>query len=168
MIRSCGAEYVIIGHSERRQYFHEDNAMLAKKVVAVLNEALNPIYCCGETLEELENEKHFDIIRSQITEGLFNLPAESFAKVTIAYEPVWAIGTGKTASAERAQEMHAFIRTLVSGKYGNAIAQNTNILYGGSVKPGNASELFSQADIDGGLIGGASLKAADFVAIINA
>jgi triosephosphate isomerase len=168
MIRSCGAKYVIIGHSERRQYFHETNQILAKKVDAVLADDLTPIYCCGETLEERESNNHFAVIEKQVSEGLFHLSDNEFGKVVIAYEPVWAIGTGKTASAEQAQEVHAFIRSLIEKKYGNEPASKTIILYGGSVKPNNAAELFNQTDIDGGLVGGASLKAEDFAGIINA
>jgi triosephosphate isomerase (TIM) len=168
MIKDAGAEYVIIGHSERRQYFHEENAMLAKKVYAVLNEGLTPIYCCGETLEERESGKHFEVISIQINEGLFDLAPDLISKVILAYEPVWAIGTGRTASPEQAQTMHKHIRNLFSGQYGDTIADHICILYGGSVKPNNAAELFSQQDIDGGLVGGASLKAVDFVGIIKA
>jgi triosephosphate isomerase (TIM) len=167
MIKDTGAEYVIIGHSERRQYFHEDNAMLSKKVIAVLNNGLTPVYCCGETLEERDSENHFSVISSQIKEGLFDLASEMVSKIIVAYEPVWAIGTGKTASPEQAQEMHLHIRNLFTEKYGNTVSDHLPILYGGSVKPGNAAELFGQNDIDGGLVGGASLKASDFAAIIK-
>jgi triosephosphate isomerase len=168
MLASVGTQYVVLGHSERRQYFNEDNAMLAKKVNAVLAEDLIPIYCCGETLEERENNQHFTLIQQQIEEGLFHLSADEIKTVIVAYEPVWAIGTGKTASPEQAQEIHAHIRELFSKKYGQETADNLHILYGGSVKPNNAAELFSQQDIDGALVGGASLKAADFAAIIKA
>ena len=168
MLAEAGASYVTIGHSERRQYFHEDNAFLAKKVNSVLEESLTPIYCCGETLEEREANRYFDVVGSQVTEGLFHLSAEQIKNVIVAYEPVWAIGTGKTASPEQAQEIHAHIRSLFATKYGKDIADGIIILYGGSVKPNNAAELFGQADIDGGLVGGASLKAADFAAIIKA
>lgn len=168
MIKSYGAEYVIVGHSERRQYHNETNDLLAKKVDAVLKEGLTPIYCCGETLEQREAGKHFDVNASQISEGLFHLSADDFSKVVVAYEPVWAIGTGVTASSDQAQEVHAHIRKTIADKYGDAIAQNTTIQYGGSVKPNNAQELFSQPDIDGGLIGGAALKARDFIDIIKA
>jgi triosephosphate isomerase (TIM) len=167
MIKDAGAKYVIIGHSERRQYFHEENALLAKKTVAVINEGLTPIYCCGETLAERESGRHFDVISNQVKEGLFNLDAAAISKVILAYEPVWAIGTGKTASPEQAQEIHAHIRKLFADKYGRDIADKLIILYGGSVKPNNAAELFSQKDIDGGLVGGAALKASDFAAIIK-
>lgn len=168
MIKSCGALFVIIGHSERRQYFAEHNDWLARKVDAVIKQGLTAIYCCGETLEERESGKHFDILRSQISEGLFHLTAEQFTHVVIAYEPVWAIGTGKTASTAQAQEVHAFIRSLVSEKYGQETAQNLTIQYGGSVKPENAAELFSAPDIDGALVGGAALQSRSFVDIIKA
>lgn len=164
----AGAEYVILGHSERRQYFKEDNQMLAKKVSSALEEELSPIYCCGETLEEREGNNHFSVVENQISEGLFHLSAEEMGNVVIAYEPVWAIGTGKTASPEQAQEIHAHIRNVLAKQFGNEVAESTIILYGGSVKPNNAAELFGQKDIDGGLVGGASLKAADFAAIIQA
>lgn len=167
MLASVGTQYVVLGHSERRQYFHEDNALLVKKVNAVLAEDLIPIYCCGETLEERESNQHFNIIQQQIEEGLFHLSAEEIKTVIVAYEPVWAIGTGKTASPEQAQEIHAHIRNLFSKKYGQETADNLHILYGGSVKPNNAAELFGQPDIDGALVGGASLKASDFAAIIK-
>lgn len=165
MVKSVGAEYVILGHSERRQYFGETNELLAKKTDVVLKNALTPIFCIGETLQERENNSHFDIIKSQLTEGIFHLSAADFAKVVLAYEPVWAIGTGVTASPEQAQEIHAFIRKEVAAKYGQDAADATTILYGGSCNPKNAPELFAQADIDGGLIGGASLKSRDFVDI---
>ncbi|WP_374163497.1 triose-phosphate isomerase [Arcticibacter sp. MXS-1] len=165
MILSVGAEYVILGHSERRQYFGETNELLAKKTDIAIRTGLKPIFCIGETLEERNNKVHFDVIRKQLAEGVFHLTAEDFAKVVLAYEPVWAIGTGVTASPEQAQEVHAFIRKEVEGRYGDALAANTTILYGGSCNPKNAPELFSQADIDGGLIGGASLKSRDFTDI---
>ncbi len=168
MLSHAGVEYVILGHSERRQYFNESNQLLAKKTIAVLEEKMTPIYCCGETLEQRESGKYKDVIKAQIEEGLFDLSAAQISNIIVAYEPVWAIGTGKTASPEQAQEIHAFIRSLFALKYGAAIAEQLPILYGGSVKPGNAAELFSQADIDGGLVGGAALKADDFLGIINA
>jgi len=168
MIKSCGAKYVIIGHSERRQYFGEHNAWLAQKVDAVLANGLNPIYCCGETLEERESGKHFDLLKSQISEGLFHLNADQLKSTVIAYEPVWAIGTGKTASTAQAQEVHAFIRGLIAEKFGNEVAQEITIQYGGSVKPENAAELFSAPDIDGALVGGAALQSRSFVDIIKA
>ncbi len=168
MIKSVGATYIIIGHSERRQYFNEHNAWLAQKVDAVLANGLLPIYCCGETLEEREANKHFDVLQAQISEGLFHLSAEQFAKVVIAYEPVWAIGTGKTATTEQAQEVHAFIRNLIKEKYNNDVAQATTIQYGGSVKSDNAAELFSAPDIDGALVGGAALQSRSFADIVKA
>lgn len=167
MIKSTGAEYVIIGHSERRKYFNEGNQLLANKLDASLDNEIIPIYCCGETLAERESGEHFNIVESQIKEGLFHLTAESFRKVIIAYEPVWAIGTGKTASADQAQKMHSIIRKILTSKYGIENADNTSILYGGSIKSSNSKELFQQIDIDGGLIGGASLIPEEFNNIIN-
>lgn len=168
MIKSTGAEYVILGHSERRKYFGEDEAVLRDKIALSLQNELKPIYCCGEVKEEREAGNHFEVVEKQINEGLFNLSAEDFSKVVIAYEPVWAIGTGLTASPEQAQEMHAHIRKLLAGKYGEEAAENTTLLYGGSCNAGNAKELFANPDVDGGLIGGASLKAEDFIQIITA
>ena len=168
MIKSCGAEYVIIGHSERRQYFGETNALLAKKVDAVLANNLTAIYCCGETLEERESNKHFDVLKAQISEGLFHLTNEQMQHVVVAYEPVWAIGTGKTASTAQAQEVHAFIRNLLKEKFGAAVSDNVTIQYGGSVKADNAAELFSAPDIDGALVGGAALQSRSFVEIVKA
>ncbi len=168
MIKSTGAEYVIIGHSERREYFKEDDALLAKKAKLVLSRGLNPIFCIGEVLEEREDEKHFDVVASQLKNGLFDLNKDQFLKVVIAYEPVWAIGTGKTASPDQAQEMHAFIRKQILENYDEETANETTILYGGSCKPGNAKELFANPDVDGSIIGGASLKAEDFIQIVNA
>ncbi|WP_256010504.1 triose-phosphate isomerase [Desertivirga xinjiangensis] len=167
-IKSAGAEYVILGHSERRQYFAETNQLLAEKTNAALKNDLKPIFCIGETLDERNQNIHFQLIKTQLEEGVFHLSAEEFAKIVLAYEPVWAIGTGVTASPEQAQEIHAFIRSEIAAKYGAEVAQNTTILYGGSCNPKNAAELFSQADIDGGLIGGASLKSRDFTDIIKA
>jgi len=167
MIASVGAAYVILGHSERRQYFGETNDLLAKKTDTVLKHNLKPIFCIGETLQEREANQHFDVIKSQLVEGVFHLDAAEFAKLVIAYEPVWAIGTGVTASAEQAQEIHAFIRKEIAAKYGQAVADGITILYGGSCNPKNAPELFAKEDIDGGLIGGASLKARDFVDILK-
>jgi len=167
MVRSCGAAYVILGHSERRQYFGEDDKLIAKKVDAALSQGLKPIYCCGEKLEVREAGKQNDLVKDQVEQALFHLSPETFSHIVIAYEPVWAIGTGKTASPEQAQQMHAYLRSLVKEKYGADAAESLSILYGGSVKPKNAKELFQQEDVDGGLIGGASLKAEDFVAIIN-
>jgi triosephosphate isomerase len=168
MLKSCGVSYVVIGHSERRQYFNETNDWLARKVDAVLKNELTAIYCCGETLEEREADKHFDVLKTQISEGLFHLTAEQFANIVIAYEPVWAIGTGKTASTAQAQEVHAFIRNLVKEKYDATIADNLTIQYGGSVKADNAAELFSAPDIDGALVGGAALQSRSFVDIVKA
>ncbi len=168
MIVSTGAKYVIIGHSERRTYYKESNQVLNKKVKLAIEHGLHPIFCIGEMLEEREKNIHFDVIKTQLYEGVFNLTAEQFSTIIIAYEPVWAIGTGKTATSQQAQEMHKFIRETIAGKYGKDIAQNTTIQYGGSCNAQNAKELFSNPDVDGGLIGGASLKAADFVAIVKA
>jgi len=168
MIKSVGCEYVIVGHSERRQYFAETDELLAQKTSIALSNNLVPIFCIGETLDERNNGSYFEVIKSQLENGLFTLNEEDFAKVIIAYEPVWAIGTGLTASSDQAQEVHAFIRKEISAKYGQEIANSTSILYGGSCNPKNAAELFAQPDIDGGLIGGASLKSRDFVDIIKA
>jgi triosephosphate isomerase len=168
MIKSTGAEYVIIGHSERREYYGETNDILAKKVNLALEAGLKPIFCFGEVLGEREAGNHFDVVKEQLKEGIFHLSAEDFSNVVLAYEPVWAIGTGVTASPEQAQEMHAFIREQTRENYDEKIADEMTILYGGSVKPGNAAELFSNPDVDGGLIGGASLKSEDFIQIVNA
>jgi triosephosphate isomerase (TIM) len=167
MIASVGAAYVILGHSERRQYFGETNELLAKKTDTVLKNNLTPIFCIGETLQERESGIHFDVIKQQLVEGVFHLEAAEFSKLVIAYEPVWAIGTGVTASADQAQEIHAFIRKEIAAKYSPAVADGITILYGGSCNPKNAPELFAKEDIDGGLIGGASLKARDFVDILK-
>ena len=164
MIASLGCEYVILGHSERRQYYGETSETLNKKMEQAYANNLAPIYCVGENLEEREAGKHFDVVKTQIEEVVYNLSAEQFAKLVIAYEPVWAIGTGKTATAEQAQEIHAYIRKVLAEKFG-AAAENTAILYGGSCKPSNAKEIFAKEDVDGGLIGGAALKAEDFLAI---
>jgi len=168
MIRSTGAEYVIIGHSERRSYYHEDDALLNKKVKLALAAELVPIFCCGEVLAERQAGNHMKVVKTQIEKGLFDLSPADFGKVVIAYEPVWAIGTGVNATSGEAQEMHKVIRELVAEKYGNQMADNTSILYGGSCKPSNAKELFANPDVDGGLIGGASLNAADFMGIVSA
>ena len=168
MIKSTGADYVIIGHSERRSYYHEDDALLNKKTKLAMAAELTPIFCCGEVLAERQAGNHMKVVRTQIEKGLFDLSPADFGKVVIAYEPVWAIGTGVNATAAQAQEMHKAIRELISEKYGNQVADNTSILYGGSCKPSNAKELFSNPDVDGGLIGGASLNAADFMGIITA
>lgn len=165
MLQSMELSYCIVGHSERRQYYGETNEGVAKKVTLLLQHELSPIVCVGEQLEERESDKHFDVIREQVEKGLFHLSASDIQNVVIAYEPVWAIGTGKTATSDQAQDVHAFIRGLLTEKYGNAVAQEISILYGGSCKPGNAKELFAKPDVDGGLIGGASLKADDFIAI---
>jgi triosephosphate isomerase len=167
MIHSVGAAYVILGHSERRLYFDETNELLAKKTDTALKNGLKPIFCIGETLQEREADQHFDIVKSQLAEGVFHLDETHFAQLVIAYEPVWAIGTGKTATAEQAQEMHAFIRKEIAVKYNKQLADNISILYGGSCNPKNALELFAQHDIDGGLIGGASLKSRDFTDIVK-
>lgn len=167
MIQSTGATVILVGHSERRAYFGETNELLAKKVDAVLAADMQAVYCCGETLPEREANNHFRVIESQISEGLFHLDESGISEVVIAYEPVWAIGTGVTASSEQAQEVHAFIRSLIEKKYGNEIAEQISILYGGSCNPKNAEELFRQKDVDGGLIGGAALKANDFIQIAN-
>ena len=168
MIQSTGAKYVILGHSERRAYHKENNADLAKKVDLCLSDNLKVIYCCGELLSERESGNHFEIVKSQIEDALFHLSTEQMSKVVIAYEPVWAIGTGVTASSDQAQEMHAYIRSIFTDKYDYDVAQCLSILYGGSCKPSNAQEIFSKEDVDGGLIGGASLNANDFSQIINA
>ncbi|RLD32982.1 MAG: triose-phosphate isomerase [Bacteroidetes bacterium] len=167
MLNSVDVDFCIVGHSERRKYFHEDNYLLANKVNKLLDHEIIPIYCCGELLAEREKNIHFDIVEQQIKEGLFHLSEDEFSNIVVAYEPVWAIGTGVTATPEQAQEMHAFIRNVINGKYGEEAAENTTILYGGSCNAANAKELFSQADVDGGLIGGASLKAEDFLTIAN-
>jgi triosephosphate isomerase len=168
MIKSTGADYVILGHSERRSYFKEDDALLNKKVKLALANDLIPIFCCGEVLAERQAGQYMKVVKDQISKGLFDLSANDFSKIVIAYEPVWAIGTGVNASAEQAQEMHKAIREWVAEKYGNQIAEHTSILYGGSCKPSNARELFANPDVDGGLIGGASLVASDFMGIVNA
>lgn len=168
MLVSVGVEYVIIGHSERRSLNHEDDALLNKKTKLALSKGLKPIFCCGEVLKEREEGKLFDVIREQVSVGLAGLKKEDMARVVIAYEPVWAIGTGVVASPDQAQEMHKFIRDLLVELFDKQVAEDMTILYGGSCKPSNASELFANPDVDGGLIGGASLKAEDFLAIVNA
>lgn len=167
-VASVGAEYVILGHSERRAYFGETDELLSKKVDTALKHNLQPIFCIGETKEERESGKYVEVITSQLEKGLYHLDVTSFGNIVLAYEPVWAIGTGLTASPEQAQEVHAAIRKAISGKYGQEVADNTTILYGGSCNPSNAESLFSQKDIDGGLIGGASLKSRDFLEIVKA
>lgn len=168
MIASCNAELVLVGHSERRQYFNENNLILTEKINQALSNKLTPVYCVGETLEERKSGKVEEVIEAQLVQALYHLPAEKLQQVVIAYEPVWAIGTGETASPNQAQEVHAFIRKVIAHQYGENTANEISILYGGSVKPANAEELFAMNDIDGGLIGGASLKATDFIAIFNA
>ena len=168
MVKSTGAQYVILGHSERREYFNETTQQLKEKVQQAIDNKLDVIFCVGEPLDVREKEEQNDYVARQLKESLFDFDAETFAHITIAYEPIWAIGTGKTATTEQAQDMHGHIRQLIAKQYGNDVAQQTTILYGGSCKPSNAEQLFSQPDIDGGLIGGASLKAEDFVQIVEA
>jgi len=168
MVASTGAGYVILGHSERRQYYGEDSAILKTKVGLALENNLTPIFCVGEVLEQREDGSYLQVVKNQIQEALFDLAPEDFSKIILAYEPVWAIGTGKTATDDQAQEMHAFIRGVIAEKYGKEIAENCSILYGGSCKPSNAKALFAKPDVDGGLIGGASLAAADFMGIVDA
>ena len=168
MLASMELEYCIVGHSERRAYHNESNEAIANKVKQLLANDISPIFCCGEKLPEREADKQFEVVEKQISEGLFGLTAEEIANIVIAYEPVWAIGTGKTATPQQAQEMHAFIRSLIAKKYGKAVADDTTILYGGSCNAKNAKELFANPDVDGGLIGGASLKAEDFLTIVKA
>jgi triosephosphate isomerase (TIM) len=168
MLASTNTEYVIVGHSERRDYHHEDNERVLNKIRRCLENGLKPILCIGEKAEERKSGNYFNIVEEQIQESAFELSMEEFKNVTVAYEPVWAIGTGENASPEQAQEIHEYIRNKIFDRYGEEIAMNTTILYGGSVKPSNANELFAKPDVDGGLIGGASLKAEDFVAIIDA
>lgn len=168
MVASTGAEYCIIGHSERRAYYHETYEILREKVQLALAHGLKPIFCIGEVKEEREAGKQNEVVKAQLEGSLFNLSADDFGKIVLAYEPVWAIGTGLTATPEQAQEIHAYIRGLVAEKYGQEVAENCSILYGGSCKGSNAKGLFANPDIDGGLIGGASLKAADFKEIIDA
>ena len=168
MVTSTGATYVILGHSERRQYYGETSETLKEKVKLALANGLTPIFCIGEVLEEREAGKHFEVVKTQIEDALFDLSAEDFSKLILAYEPVWAIGTGKTATDDQAQEIHAYIRSVIEGKYGKEVAENTSILYGGSCKPSNAKALFAKPDVDGGLIGGAALKADSFMGIVEA
>jgi len=168
MLKSVGVEIVILGHSERREYFGETDALLAEKVDAALANKMEIIFCFGEVLKDRKDGKHFDVVESQIKKALFHLEAKPWKNIILAYEPVWAIGTGETASPEQAQEMHAFIRKIVAERYDEKLADNVSILYGGSVKPSNAKEIFSNPDVDGGLIGGAALNADDFTAIIKA
>ncbi len=168
MLTGIGVELVIIGHSERRTYFGETNEVLAKKVDTALRNKLEVIFCFGEQLSDRKSEKHFEVVESQLKESLFHLPKEDYSKIVLAYEPVWAIGTGETATPEQAQDMHAFIRGVLEKQYDKEMADGVSILYGGSVKPANAKEIFSKPDVDGGLIGGASLKKDDFLAIVEA
>lgn len=168
MLASCDVSYVILGHSERRSYFSETDELIAQKINAVLEAGMQPIYCCGEPLEIREADDQNSHVGVQVSAALFHLDAEQIKQVVIAYEPVWAIGTGKTASPEQAQEMHAHIRSLLAEQYSDEIANGISILYGGSVKPANAESIFQKPDVDGGLIGGASLKADDFLAIVQA
>jgi len=168
LLRSVGCEYVILGHSERRQYFGEDDDLLSQKLKAALGAGLRPIFCVGESLDTREADDTFDFIGRQLQDGLFHLGNEEFDKVIVAYEPIWAIGTGRTASSAQAQEVHAFIREQVAGAYDAAAALAVPVLYGGSCNAQNARELFAQPDVDGGLIGGASLKSRDFVEIVKA
>lgn len=168
MLVSAGVEYVILGHSERRTYYNEDNELLNRKVKLALSKGLKPIFCCGEVLEEREAGKLYDVVREQVEVGLKGLTTEEMRRIIIAYEPVWAIGTGVVATPEQAQEMHKFLRDLLVEIFNEEVAENMSLLYGGSCKPSNAEELFANPDVDGGLIGGASLKAEDFMAIVNA
>ncbi len=168
MLKSVGAQYVILGHSERRQYFSETNAQLAEKVNIALENGLIPIFCCGESQEMRENGDYVGFVKDQLTESLFHLSAEQLANIVIAYEPIWAIGTGLTASAGQAQDMHYELRQHLARQYGDEVAQETSILYGGCCNAQNAEEIFAQPDVDGGLIGGASLKSRDFVTIVKA
>jgi triosephosphate isomerase (TIM) len=168
MVKSTGAQYVIIGHSERRTFYYENDSLLYRKTVLAINNGLKVIFCCGEIREERESGKHFEVVKRQLQDGLFSIPVTEISKIVIAYEPVWAIGTGLTATPDQAQEMHHYIRGLIKDKYGKDGAEEMTILYGGSCKPSNAAEIFSKPDVDGGLIGGASLKKEDFVAIVEA
>ncbi len=167
MIKSTGAEYVILGHSERRSYFGEDDDLLFRKIKLVLEQEMKPIFCCGEVLKERESDMHFEVVKNQVETALFGLSPEEFSEIVIAYEPVWAIGTGVTATPAQAQEMHAFIRDLIRSKFGETAADDLSILYGGSCKPSNAREIFENPDVDGGLIGGAALHAEDFIKIVQ-
>jgi len=168
MLKSIGVEYVLIGHSERRQYFNESNSLLAEKVNTALANGVSPIFCCGESLDQRQNEDFIGFVKNQISESLFHLSEEQLLSVIIAYEPIWAIGTGLTASAEQAQDMHAALRSHLAEKYGETVAAEISILYGGSVTAASAAELFASPDIDGGLVGGASLKSREFINIIKA
>ena len=168
MVKSTGVQYVILGHSERREYYHETPEILKEKVLLAQANGLKVIFCIGESLAEREANKQNEVVKAELEGSVFNLSAEDFSKIIIAYEPIWAIGTGKTATSDQAEEIHAYIRSVIADKYGKEVAENISILYGGSCKASNAPELFAKPDIDGGLIGGASLKAADFKGIIDA
>ena len=167
MLNSIGVNIVIIGHSERRAYFHETDFIIADKVTTALSHNMTVIFCFGEELKDRQNNQHFNIVENQLRDGLFHIKDKNWEQIVLAYEPVWAIGTGETASPEQAQEMHRFIRETVRQRFGSTIAEDVSILYGGSVKPENAKEIFSKPDVDGGLIGGAALKATDFAAIVS-
>jgi triosephosphate isomerase (TIM) len=167
MLTSIGVNTVILGHSERRSIFHENDVLIENKVKTALSHSMRVIFCFGEELKDRQNKQHFNIVENQLRDGLFQIGKENWENIVLAYEPVWAIGTGETASPEQVQEMHAFIRETIRKGFGSDIAEDISILYGGSVKPENAKEIFSNPDVDGGLIGGAALKADDFVAIIN-
>jgi len=168
MLQNIGINTVILGHSERRTYFNETDKALADKINTVLDHDMEAIFCFGEVLEERKSKNYFNVVESQLKNALFHINSQDWSHIVLAYEPVWAIGTGETASPEQAQEMHAFVRNLIAKKYGSNVADNVSILYGGSVKPNNAQEIFSKPDVDGGLIGGAALKTDDFLAIIQA
>ena len=167
MLLDIDVKHVILGHSERRAYFRETDQLLKEKVQAALDAGLQLIFCFGEELDDRNSRGHFDVVKQQLSTTLFGLDKSQWSKIVLAYEPVWAIGTGETAHPDQAQEMHAFIRTLIEDHYDSSCADGVSILYGGSVKPANAAESFAQTDVDGGLIGGASLQAADFAAIVN-
>ncbi|QBZ97791.1 triose-phosphate isomerase [Flavobacterium sangjuense] len=167
MLKSVGVNIVIIGHSERRAYFHETDFILADKVTTALSHNMTVIFCFGEELKDRQNNQHFNVVENQLRDGLFHIKDKDWEQIVLAYEPVWAIGTGETASPDQAQEMHRFIRETVRQRYGSNVAEDVSILYGGSVKPDNAKEIFSKPDVDGGLIGGAALKATDFSAIVS-
>lgn len=168
MLKSVGINIVILGHSERRAYFHETDALLANKVDTALKHEMEIIFCFGEELKDRQSGQHFNVVENQLKDGLFHLEAAAWKNIILAYEPVWAIGTGETASPDQAQEMHDFIRDTINKKYGNSVSEDVSILYGGSVKPENAAEIFSKPDVDGGLIGGAALKSDDFTKIVLA
>lgn len=168
MLKGVGVTTVVLGHSERRSLYHENNSSLSEKVKTAIAEGMEIIFCFGEQLEERKTDRHFEVVKDQLSEALFALPEAAWEHIILAYEPVWAIGTGETASPAQAQEMHAFIRSLIVERYSLSLANEIAILYGGSVKPSNAKEIFSMEDVDGGLIGGASLNAEDFMAIVNA